>query len=90
MNILVYNFALDSLELGSIRSRYNHSINTADHPASKQLPRRTPFVLCKRIDELVQKMLKQGVIQLSQSPWASPVMLVGKRDGSRQFCVDYR
>ena len=35
-------------------------------------------------------MLERGTISPSNSPWSSSIVLVRKKDGTIQFCVDYR
>ena len=56
----------------------------------KQLPQHLPFSRREKVAELIDKMMRKGVVQPSTSAWASPIVLVPKKDGSLRFCVDYR
>ena len=40
--------------------------------------------------EYLASNLAKGFIELSKSPFASPVLFARKGDGSLRFCVDYR
>ncbi|PNX64990.1 hypothetical protein L195_g054307, partial [Trifolium pratense] len=51
-------------------------------------PYRYSIVQKNIIDQLVQDMMEQGIIQHSSSPFASPTVLVRKKDGSWRLCVD--
>ncbi|KAL6487848.1 hypothetical protein MHYP_G00044740 [Metynnis hypsauchen] len=38
----------------------------------------------------MQDLVSQGILRESCSPWASPAVIVIKKDGSVRFCCDYR
>ena len=82
-------FALDETELGCTDITC-HKIETSDHAPIRQPPYRIPMVHREVIGQMVKDMQDQGIVQPSVSPWASPVVLVPKKDGSLRFCVDYR
>ena len=54
-------FALDSSELG-LTNLVTHKIDTGDNHLIKQPARCTPFALWQTVDNMVEKMLEQGVV----------------------------
>ena len=71
-------FARSGKDLGCIAG-YTHSINVGDHPPIRQAPRRIAPHRLEEVDKLIQEMEDTGVIEPSQSPWASPIVLVPKK-----------
>jgi hypothetical protein len=82
-------FARDDMDLGRT-DKVMHTIDTGDAKPIRQRPRRVPMHLQKEAKEQVEKLLQNGLIEPSTSPWASPVVLVKKKDGSWRHCIDYR
>ncbi|CAM8925392.1 unnamed protein product [Rhodiola kirilowii] len=79
------------LTLPPFREGFNHQIPVVEgaNPIN-QRPYRYSTLQKDVIDKLIQDMLHQGIIQYSTSPYASPVILVKKKDGSWRLCIDYR
>ena len=81
-------FALNLKELGKT-SLVQHEIKLSDKTPFKERFKRIPHQY-EEVRKHLQEMLDIGAIHRSTSPWASPVLLVHKKDGSVQFCIDLR
>ena len=66
-----------------------HTIEADGPPLRQPYRRQNPAVRREKMAQ-VQQILSNGVIRPSNSPWASPVVMVKKKDGSLRFCVDFR
>lgn len=67
-----------------------HYIDTGDSRPIKLPPRRLSPAQKEVVEAEVEKMLENDIIEPSTSPWAAPVVLVKKKDGTVRFCIDYR
>lgn len=83
-------FAKNNLDIGVFNGNIKHEIDTGNAKPVKQRLRRNPLHFEKEEEEQLKQMLKQNVIQESNSEWASSPVLVRKKDGSLRYCIDYR
>ena len=63
--------------------------DAGDHTPVKQKPYITPFSQRPMVEKVLDDMLTAGVIRPSNSPKASPIVVMSKKDGSKRLCVDY-
>ena len=82
-------FALKDSELGRTNT-IKMKIDTGDNPPIKLKSYKTPLNNRKVVENAVQEMMQAGVIRKSRSPWSFPVVIVGKKDQSKRFCIDFR
>ena len=82
-------FALESLDMGHT-SMVKHKIKLDNYTPFKERYRHIPPNLFDEAKNHLREMVQVGAIQCSNSPWVSAVVLVRKKDGSLQFCIDLR
>jgi hypothetical protein len=68
----------------------SHEIDTGDAKPIRQRPYRMPFATREIVRKEIDAMLKFGVVRPSISDWASPIVLVPKKDKTIRFCVNYK
>jgi hypothetical protein len=82
-------FAKDENDFGRT-GIIKYTIDTGDAKPIKQRAYRAGLKDRERIKEEIDRLLEKGAIRKSNSPWASPVVIVPKKNGKRRVCIDYR
>lgn len=83
-NIISRGYCVSTVNTGSLEIRLiNDSI-------VRYQPYRLSLCEREKVRSIVEELLSNGIIRESQSPFASPVLLVKKKNGSDRMCVDFR
>ena len=83
------SFSCGEWDLG-LTNLAEHAIETGNAAPIKQHPRSVPLAHAEAEKQAIEYLKAKGVIRESTSPWASPIVLVAKKDGGVRPCVDYR
>ena len=67
----------------------HHIKLTSDEPVRSR-PYPVPYSMRESLKKDIVDMIKMRVIRESDSPYASPVVVVKKKDNTNRVCVDYR
>ncbi|CAF1211156.1 unnamed protein product [Didymodactylos carnosus] len=92
LNILRKHAQLfDNTTHTTIKTTVKHTIDLVEgaRPQQAKLHRKSPADN-NTIDQQTNELLQKHIARPSNSPWAAPVVLVKKKDGTPRFCIDYR
>ena len=81
-------FSLDKNEIGCT-DMAEHIIELMDDEPFKERFWRIAPPLLEEVQENLQDMLDGGAIRPSKSPWCNAIVLVQKKDGTLQFCINF-
>ena len=82
-------FLWNDLDLGKTLI-IKHAIKLTEPTPFKEHYRCIPPGMYEEVKTHIQEMFDIGAIHPSNSPWVSAVVLVQKKDGKLQFCIDLR
>ena len=77
-------------EASGTTSSAQHDIKLISDQPVRSRPYPVPYSLRESLKKDITDMTKMGVIRESSSPYASPVVVVKKKDNTNRVCMDYR
>lgn len=69
---------------------FKHRIITTDELPVRKRPYKVSIEKQSFVEGQIKELLDKKIIRPSSSPWASPVVVVQKKEGGSRFCVDYQ
>ncbi|RXN39345.1 Transposon Ty3-I Gag-Pol poly [Labeo rohita] len=82
-------FSKHSMDYGHTTT-VQHEIPLVDSKPFRLPYRKIPPSQYQEVRKAISQMEEAGVIRPSKSPYASPIVVVSKKDGTLRICVDYR
>ena len=82
-------FSKHALDCGEAKS-FEHRIRLTDERPFRLPYRRVPPAHYEKLRQVLSEMEEQELIKKSVSDYASPLVLVWKKDGSLRLCTDFR
>lgn len=89
LNSIPEIFAVDELSFGHTAA-VKHHIRLQDQTPFKERSRPIHPSDREAVKQHLRELLDAGIIRESESPFASPVVLVRKKNGKIRLCIDYR
>ncbi|XP_076836716.1 uncharacterized protein LOC143482275 [Brachyhypopomus gauderio] len=82
-------FSLDDWDVG-LAQGVTHRIRLKDQRPFRERSRRLAPADIEDVRRHLQELLAAGIIKESRSPYASPIVIARKKNGSVRMCIDYR
>ena len=67
-----------------------HGVNLTDDTPIHCKPYPLPYTMREELRNEVDSLLEMGAVRPSTSPYAWPIVIFKKKDGSNKVCVDFR
>ncbi|KAL6478669.1 hypothetical protein MHYP_G00121020 [Metynnis hypsauchen] len=82
-------FSLNEWDVGLAKG-VEHHIRLSDSRPFREWSRRIAPADVEDVRRHIQELLTAGIIKESRSPYASPIVIARKKNGSVRMCIDYR